>query len=409
MKLALLGADHDALSLARAAIRDPRHDLVWIDAGIPPSALSDVAPAARRSESWETLLTGTVADAVIVGRGPDGEVRADQLRKLVQEGIPLLITHPVIDSMLIYYELEMIREETGCRMLPYLPARWHPAFERLEEIVAAWQEIAGQSLEQVVFERMLAERTRETVLNQFARDADLVRVLCGELTKVSALGSPPPAASFANLGVQLSGPEGVLVRWSVGPAESSAVGRLTVISPAGKAVLMMPEGDLPWTLERADRLCAGLPTLHAGGDLRSIAWHGQETVPQQGKETFANFDPSAVALRKLEELVMGGAVRPDWLDAARTIELAEGVERSLLKGRTVEIHREDHSEQGTFKGTMTSVGCGLLVVSLLIMLAAALASGLGLQQFRFWPYLLLGVLGIFLLLQLLQLLIPRKE
>ncbi|MBI3469100.1 MAG: hypothetical protein HY000_39350, partial [Planctomycetes bacterium] len=88
-------------------------------------------------------------------------------------------------------------------------------------------------------------------------------------------------------------------------------------------------------------------------------------------------------------------------------ELAEGVERSLLKGRTIEIQREDHSEQGTFKGMMTSVGCGLLMISLLVVLAAALASGLGFQQFRFWPYLLLGVLGAFLLMQLLQLVIPR--
>jgi myo-inositol 2-dehydrogenase/D-chiro-inositol 1-dehydrogenase len=383
MRFALLGTDPDAISLGCAVARDPRHSLVWIDAGVPSSDLVDVASAARRDGAWETLLTGSVADAVIVGRGPDGEVRADQLRKLVQAGIPLLVTHPVIDSMLVYYELEMIREESGCRILPFLPARWHPAFERLIEVVDAWEEVGGQPVEQVVFERTLADGSRETVLNQFARDADLARVLCGELTKVGALGSPTPSARFANLAVQLSGPEGPPIRWSVSPADDSSGGRLTVTSTAGKALLSMPDGGLPWSLERT---AAGQPA----------------------KETFADFDPAAAALGKLEDLIAGGEVEPGWLDAARTIELAEGVERSLLKGRTIEIHRDEQGEQGAFRGTMTSVGCGLLMISLLVVLAAALASGLGFQQFGFWPYLLLGVLGVFLLMQLLQLVIPRE-
>ena len=100
---------------------------------------------------------------------------------------------------------------------------------------------------------------------------------------------------FANLGVQLSGPDGVLVRWSVSPADDVAFGRLTVISPAGKAVLTMPEQDQPWLLESS-------------------------SLGQPLKERFANFDPPAMALRKLEELLTSGEARPDWLDAARTIE-----------------------------------------------------------------------------------------
>ena len=87
------------------------------------------------------------------------------------------------------------------------------------------------------------------------------------------------------------------------------------------------------------------------------------------------------------------------------MELAETIDRSLHKGRTIELHYEDYTEEGTFKGTMTSLGCGAAAVgpvavgrrgrigrtdgSCLCPAVALLAVG--------------GLLGFFLLLQLLML------
>ena len=77
----------------------------------------------RNGSTWEALLDLELVDAVVVARGPDEDRRAEQLRKLIQTGVPLLVSHPVVDSMLIYYELDMIRRETGSVVIPdLLPA-----------------------------------------------------------------------------------------------------------------------------------------------------------------------------------------------------------------------------------------------------------------------------------------------
>ncbi|HXT57687.1 MAG TPA: hypothetical protein VN699_03590, partial [Pirellulales bacterium] len=115
MKFALLGADLQALQLAAAVAASHEHELVSAhDVGQAAAAVREIAPLAPIVEHWEGLLGGSQAEAVIVGRGADDDIRADQLRKLVQAGLPLVISHPVHESMLVYYELDMIRQESKC-------------------------------------------------------------------------------------------------------------------------------------------------------------------------------------------------------------------------------------------------------------------------------------------------------
>jgi hypothetical protein len=91
MKLALLGIDDDALALVRWAIAAGGHELVAAyDCGHREREVRELAPQSRLSESWESLVLGSAADAVIVGRGgaelagetgiADAERRNDQLR-----------------------------------------------------------------------------------------------------------------------------------------------------------------------------------------------------------------------------------------------------------------------------------------------------------------------------------------
>src|SRR5690606_22582316 len=117
--------------------------------------------------------------------------RGEQLRKLAQAGATLIVSHPVDPSHLLYFELDMIRRESGATMVPLLTGRWHPALEQIAARAAG--QATGQAslgqLEQIVIERQAADRSREAVLAHFARDAELARGLTGELTKVSALAS----------------------------------------------------------------------------------------------------------------------------------------------------------------------------------------------------------------------------
>ncbi len=78
------------------------------------------------------------------------------------------------------------------------------------------------------------------MLRQFARDVDLIRAACGDVTRLAALGAYDQPETYANLGVQMTVADGLAVRWSVGPLDDGAGARLTVIGSRGKAILHMP-------------------------------------------------------------------------------------------------------------------------------------------------------------------------
>ncbi len=156
----------------------------------------------------------------------------------------------------------------------------------------------------------------------------------------------------------------------------------------GKAVIDMLPDDAPWSIE-----------VTAGG--------------QSERQTFEGWSPPAAALEQLaaalDESPGGAAPQPDWVDASRTIELAETIERSLLKSRTIDLYYEDYTEESTFKGLMTSIGCGLLILGLFVMGFVAIGDHLGLPFTRAWPYVMAVGLGIFLLLQFLMLVFQRDD
>ena len=331
MRIALLGADDVTLAVAAAALRSGQHQIVQAaDVESRAAELARQFPGIRIDDDWERLLDSTAIDAVLVAAGPP-EVRVEQLRRLIQLAIPSLVSHPISLSMLEYYELEMIRRETACPVLAYLPARWYPAAANLKMLAVEGEKSLLGGVEQLVFQRYISKRDRETVLRQFAVDADLLQFIAGNATKLHALGSTGGSA-YSNLAVQLTSEQGLVCRWLVEPVETEPAGQLTLIGPQGKAKMWMPENDDQWHLETC---ISSKP----------------ETI------TFSKYDaPTApeVALERLAAARPGTDTDPTWAEAARTVELAETIDRSLSRGRTIDLHKEEFSDIGTFKGTMAS-------------------------------------------------------
>ncbi len=186
VRIALLGADDVTLAVAAAAVRIGRDQIVQAAAVEGRAAeLAKLIPGLRIDDDWERLLDSNAIDAVIVAADQPA-ARVEQLRRLIQIGMPTLVSHPISLSMLECYELEMIRRETGCAVVPYLPARWHPGAAGLPMLLAKTEE---SGIEQVVFHRFISRRDRESVLRQFAVDADLLQFIAGDATKLQALGS----------------------------------------------------------------------------------------------------------------------------------------------------------------------------------------------------------------------------
>jgi predicted dehydrogenase len=402
MRLALLGVDDEMLAVAASLNRGSHDEVVMIDALAARAAeAAKVARKARLVTEWEHFLDSDVIDAVLVA-SDNPTLRVDQLRKLLQVGMSVLVSHPVSLSMLDCYELDMIRRDTHSVVVPNLPARLHPAIAELQSLLNTQEQSELQSpllgtIDQLVFERFLADRSRESVLRQFARDADLMQLFGGDAMTLHALGSGAlgrDLGPYGNLAVQLACQRGVVCRWSVAPVEEQPGGRLTLVGSSGKAMLSVPM-DRPWRME-----------------IRST----QATLPFTSKD-FPAWDGAAAAIDVLAAAIEGRDVHPTWSDAARTVELTETIDISLARGRTIDLHREDFTDIGTFKGTMTSLGCGLLVVGLtmtvLVAIAAGVAAQMGWNQLAAvldkWPILLLAVCGAFLLLQIFGVLAGRSR
>ncbi|REK12913.1 MAG: hypothetical protein DWQ37_09810 [Planctomycetota bacterium] len=380
IRLAFLGADENTAALAGHALAEGAFELrgLW-DA--PRSLDPPLAAVADRmgvypGSAWETLLDDDRIDAVVVARGPDEDLRAEQLRKFAQTGRPVLVSHPVVTSMLIYYELDMIRAETGAVMVPLLGMRSHPAVRTLAEIVSQGDSSPVGRIEQLSFERFAAADDKAQVQRLFARDVDLVRSIAGDMTRLGAMSAGGGASQYANLGVQMTGPADIAARWAIVPPHGASGARISLSGTGGRVLLDAPDDGSPWTLEFA-------------GD------------PDAGRE-YPPVDEPAEALRLLAEAGRGEPPKPDWVDACRSVELAETIERSLNKNRTIELYYEDYTEDATFKGTMTSIGCGLLVFTLVLLALVGIAEQMRIPFVGAWKYVMVAVFGVFLLVQLVM-------
>jgi hypothetical protein len=399
MTFGLLGLDAQVLQIVEAA--RARGDEVVIGCDLPATLPAPLA-GLRQADSWQALLDATSCDAVLVGGAGWNAARAEAVRTLVQAGRTLLLAQPLELSMLWAYELDMIRQDTGARLVPLLTARLHPFVRRLRRAIEAG--VAGSGplgpLESIGFVRRMPVRDRDAVLARLAADADLVRVLAGDPARLATLGTVDPDAAWSTLAVGFSGPALLPTRWQVAPAAEPGL-LITLQHARGTLELEAPDDPtLPWTW-------SGPPAERREFSAAACLLDRVAGRPAEGDDAI----PTAT-----------------WADAARAVELAETVPRSLAKGRAIDLHREEFSELGTFRGTMASLGCGIVLCGLLVLVAATLVGGIAneLDPQRWgvvktiamriadaWPGVVLVVLAAFLALQILPLLVgpdrPRES
>lgn len=400
MKLAILGTDPDILQLAAAA-RDLHHELVWLGDVRQDDAAAVgqlTAGLVDRSHEWELLLDHMIADAVLVGHGAaSGDLRAEQLKRLAAEALPMLVVHPAFESVLPCYEVDMVRRETGAVVQHYNPLVGHPVLADL----AGWVRDGHPSLgpiHQLTCDRPVAGAQRFVVCAHLARDVELLAAVAGDIRRVSAIGPATLDASFASLQVQMTSNNLASLRWSVGPTATNTPGlQLTLLGELGTVSLRerndAARDSSPWQIE-----------ISSGG--------------QQVSSRLDAFDPAQTAISRLAKAVaetnaQRRAATTTWDAATRAMEVVDAVELSLQKGRTIEVFQQQLTEQLAFRGTMAALGCGLLlIVFAATILVAMLGGAEGMLRQRLapsWPLLLLAVLAFFLLLQAVPLLARKAN
>jgi predicted dehydrogenase len=383
MKLALLGADTTTLDIVRAAIG--RGDtVVWGSelGGLEP-AVRDLVPNLRTGEGWEALLTGRVANAVVVAPGTNEQHRCEQLVKLAQEGVPLLLAHPLFGDPLSYYEIELAQREGGAAIVPFVPARFDPAVVQLRQSLS--QEMTTTTSEpqqigqpqQIVFERRLALSSSRTAREQFAHDVDLLRLCCGAMSELAAFGPQASDPATRELSLQMTSAGGTGIRWSCETSTAAPGGVLSVQGASGTTVLNMSD-NAPWSLDDS------------------------RTEDSSG-------DSVTAVLDQLERATRGDDSSIQISDAIEAMTLVEAVDRSIRRSRTIQLRTDRAGERETFQATMSAWGCLLLGLLTLAVPGVALLVWLGIPLAQYIPHAAASVLVIFLLAQLLAWIIPREE
>lgn len=381
MKFALLGADPESCLLTQAAI-DLGHEIVWY--GDIASITRSTHPwleGADQAEDWETLFDRDFCDFVIVGRGDmPAARRVEQVIQLARIGIPLLTTFPLTDSVLSYYEIDMARLDSGVSIWHFNPlVTCMDRIAEFREWITKGHPEVGR-IEQVICDRPLGVRTKEQDFWHFSRDVELLDNVAGPLDRLGAVGSPDAAATYSGLSVQLLGKSQVPVRWSVGPADQSSNPSLTFVGEQGRVRFEFNES----------------------GDFSADS-NQRPADSRAASECIQNF----VAV-----LNSSSRSQSSWLAALRAMELADTIEISLRRGRMIDVHRQQLTEELSFRGMMSALGCGILMLlPPLLILAGWLAQVAGLQfNKNWWAIGLLGFLALFLLVQFApKLLIKKRE
>ena len=401
MKLGILGTDQRIAGVAAAA-----------------AARGDVLVSSVAGEGPAELLDPANCDAVLVGSDGWDTARAEAVRMLVQTGRPLLVSQPLEQSMLWAWELEMIRQDAGGPIVPLLPERLHPFLLRLRRILEA--SVAGGGplggLESVVLDRRQADRRRGAVLATLARDADLIRTLVGEPARVSALGAAADDLVWNSLTVGFTAPASVPVRWQIAGGGEPLL-RISLLCSGGTVEVEIPDDWSQTWRWLQPGVTVESPHFDPGGAILGVldAALGRDAVPPASGEDAV---PPASGEDAVPPASGEDAVPPaSWADASRAIELADTVPRSLARGRGIDLHQEEFSELGTFRGTMASLGCGIILAALLLVVMATLVGGIA-NEFGWdfggrlagtWPIVALVVLGGFLVLQFLPLLVAGSR
>jgi hypothetical protein len=400
MDLAILGTDADILRLARAAVSQG-HRITWLG-DVRPADTADIRQLApglpHRTADWELLLDLSKAEAVLVGRGTENnDFRAEQLKRMATEAVPILAAHPVTDSVLTYYELDMIRRETGGILRHFNRLSGHPALVDLADWVKDGHPVIGK-IHQLTCERRMDEASRENVLAFLARDIELISTLAGDIRRVNAIGPGAADASFASLQIQITTDGPASLRWSVGAR--SAHGSFLEVTLVGEH---------------------GTVTLLAGDSATNDhpAWQLTTTTDgQRNEQILEPFNAPQMAIEELEAAVTETsadrrAMASTWGAATRAMEVVDAVNLSLEKGRTIDVFQQQLTEQLAFRGAMAAMGCGLLLVGFLVIVFITLLGGAegaaGRRVLPSWPIVLLCVLAFFLLLQAVPLLASKSK
>jgi hypothetical protein len=390
----------------------------------------------------EEILADPAIEAVIVASAP--ALRPAQLRRALQSERHVLCLHPPGDTPDLAYEAALMRQDTGAVLLPLLTEALHLAVARFQRLIhgtAPSPVLAGAAAEQItaagpraavsvrplsvvraprtppacqlgtlqllVYQRWLSgplvdeEEDRPAGLPGW----DVLRALGGEIAEVSALG--PGEAVDARQPLVYAGRflNGLLFQAALLPLRPEPWCSYLLTGSQGEVRLEFPVG-WPGEARLVYRDVEGIeqveewPPFHPWAALVEVL---ERTLARRVGQTFLSADAAGVRGTSSDKIVYPTSAdgpTVSWRDAVRSLELDDAVRRSVARRRASTLDFQEVTEEATFKGTMTLMGCSLLWISLMLLILSVWVPWLG--------WFILPVFGLFLIMQALGWVVPVK-
>ncbi len=389
MRFALLGDHPDGLNLARAVASSAPHELRIYSgpaAGLQHLERHGLAP--RVVADLEEVLADAELDAVIVAGSP--ALRPVQLRRALQSECHVLCVHPSDASPNLACEAAMIQADTNRVLLPILPMTLHPGVVRFAELMRTGP--APRMLEMEIWstEEALLDADKPALPGW-----DVLRYVGGEVGEIFLHASD----AELRLGVPLllSGRfvSGMVFQATYLPNQAEARWRMSIVTTTGRASLAFPHGwpgpaQLAWTGDKEEDRVEAWEQFHP---FAALLERFEQAVDLAVIKKPMPGQPAAEALTKTPSTL-------GWLDEIRAVELDDAARRSARYGRSSTLDLQEATEEASFKGTMTLVGCSLIWLALIALILAVWIPWLA--------WLILPVLAVFLGLQALRWIVPGK-
>lgn len=395
--------------MAQALAESGRHELVvYCGPAAGRAALQRRGLEPPTVGDLEEVLADPAIEAVIVAGTPT--VRGAQLRRALQSERHVLCVHPVAASPDAAYEAALLQADVGYALLPLLPEAEHPGLRRLAALARAWQGAAPP--EEPALDTIPPTRHRPTdfprvvEIERWAEEEVLLdegteprrpglpgwealRLLGGEIAEVFAMTSAEELADGEPLLLTGRFTSGGLWQLTCLPGQAEPRYRLALVTRTGRARLAFAGGwpgpaRLTGADTRGEALSEEWPAFHPWAALVEAFERAVVEADVRRRRPSAPTEPATESLTQTEP-------RLGWQDEVCALELDDAARRSAVRRRSSTLEHVAATEEASFKGTMTLLGCGLVWLSLALLILSL------------WlPWLLWAIVPVFALFLAMQ-------